>query len=311
MLPFLLKPYLRKVIWGGNALARFKSLASPLDHVGESWEVSAMPGRESVVGSGPLQGMPLSEVCRRYGAELLGETAYLESHGEFPLLIKFIDAAEDLSVQVHPTEELAAKLHGGHGKCEMWYIIESKPGSRLGAGLRTQLTPDDFDRCVSDGTFNDAMAWYETHAGDSFYLPAGRVHAIGAGNLLLEVQQPSDITYRIYDYDRRDSDGNLRELHIDQARQAIDYRVVDNYRVQPNGDTLVNEEHFDVKRLTVDGSRDITAQKVTAVLCISGDVKATLADSSTLDLSRGHTMLLPSGQKINLNGHAILIIVTP
>lgn len=311
MLPFLLKPYLRKVIWGGTALSRFKRLPASLDHIGESWEVSAMPGHESTVASGEMTGLTLGDVCREHGRELLGDDLYKLTGGEFPLLVKFIDAADDLSVQVHPGDAMAARLHNSHGKCEMWYILATEPGSRLGAGLRDSLTPETLAASVADGSVTDHLSWYETHPGDVFYLPAGHVHSIGAGNLLLEVQQPSDITYRIYDYDRRDADGSPRELHIDRATEAIDYNPASNCRVDYQGDNLLDVEHFKVKRLVLEADAPATLQgTLTAVMCIDGTATATF-EGGSLTIGRGNTMLVPANAKVVLRGPATVVTVTP
>lgn len=312
MLPFLLQPYLKKVIWGGSSLADFKGLSCSLDSVGESWEVSAMPGCESIVASGEFAGTNLADLCRSHGRELLGDAAFEQTGGAFPLLIKFIDAADDLSVQVHPTDELAARRHGCPGKSEMWYIIQTQPGSRLAAGLKGAFDPEAFDRSVADGSFSDALRWHDTHPGDSFYLPAGSVHAIGRGNLLLEVQQPGDITYRIYDYDRRDADGNRRPLAIAQARDAIDYTPGRNYRLQPAGSSILRSEHFAVWRHCIEPEKplEVSCDSVAAVLVVEGALEA-LCDDHALAVGRGHALLIPAGARTRLCGDAVAIVVTP
>lgn len=312
MLPFLLKPYLKKVIWGGSSLAAFKGLGSKLDSVGESWEVSAMPGRESVVDSGEFAGISLADLSRSHGPELLGKATYERTGGEFPLLIKFIDSEDDLSVQVHPGDEIARRRHGCLGKCEMWYIIAARDGSRLGAGLSRPLDPDSFESSVADGSFIGAIDWYDTHPGDTFYLPAGSVHAIGRGNLLLEIQQPSDITYRIYDYDRRDAAGNLRLLAVGDARDAIDYTTGRDYRVHPDGEYLLRGEHFTVRRLRVTPGAPgvIVCDTVTAVTVVEGSLTA-LCGTQSLEVGRGHTLLVPADARTRLEGDATVIVVNP
>lgn len=312
MLPFLLQPYLKKVIWGGSSLATFKGLSCSLDSVGESWEVSAMPGCESIVASGEFAGTSLADLCRSHGRELLGDADFERRGGSFPLLIKFIDAADDLSVQVHPTDELAARRHGCLGKNEMWYIIATQPGSRLAAGFRHLIDIRTFERSVADGSFNQALAWHDTHPGDAFYIPTGCVHAIGRGNLLLEVQQPSDITYRIYDYDRRDAAGNRRPLAIAEARGAIDYTPGNNYRLQPVGAAIVATPHFSVwrRRIEPDCPADVGCDMVTAVLVVEGAIDA-LCDGHLLAVGRGHTLLIPAGTRARLCGDGVAIVVTP
>ncbi len=312
MLPFLLKPYYKTVIWGGRSIKAFKGCEVGSERLGESWEVSAMPGCESVVATGALEGLSLSDVCRRFGAELLGEELYGRTGGEFPLLIKYIDATDDLSVQVHPGDELARSRHSSHGKSEMWYIVDAKPGARLSPGLKEVLTPDDFRRRVADGTFIDAMAWYETAPGDLFYVPAGRVHAIGAGNLLVEVQQPSDITYRVYDYGRRDSDGRLRQLRIDDAIDAIDYDVCDDYRIYAEGTQLIETRHFKVEHHSLNNTDSITVgcDTFAVVMCIAGATIAVCGEQST-EIARGHTMIVPAGQRVELRGPSSVLVVYP
>lgn len=302
MLPFLLKPYLKKVIWGGTSLAPFKDLPASTDLIGESWEVSAIPGCESIVASGPMQGLTLREVCANFSDELLGQG---HNGDEFPLLIKFIDAEHDLSVQVHPGEYLARQRHGCSGKCEMWHIIKTRPGTRLGAGLREHLSPDDFTRRVADGSITDALGWYETHPGDTFYLPAGSVHAIGGGNMLLEVQQPSDITYRLYDY------GRGRDLHIDLALDAIDFSVPETCRVEPHGETLISTPNFKVDRIAVSNTpRKLHCPTVFALVCIDGHASVTTGDN-LIDVPRGHTLLVPANTHVTLTGSGTVVAVTP
>jgi mannose-6-phosphate isomerase len=196
----------------------------------ESWEVSAVPSSPCIVANGPLKGRDIISVIDEFGPEILGDTVYEEFDGKLPLLVKFIDAKKDLSIQVHPNDTLAMERHQCFGKTEMWYIIAAEPGASILAGLKEELTPEDYKRRVADGTIVDALARHEVHPGDVFYIPAGRVHTIGAGILLADIQQTSDITYRIYDYNRPGLDGKPRQLHTELAAEALDYRVYDNYR---------------------------------------------------------------------------------
>lgn len=312
MIPFLLKPYYKTVIWGGDRISRFKNLPVISENTGESWEVSAMPGRESVVAGGPMEGLTLADVCRRFGRELMGDEMFTRHGGNFPLLIKYIDATDDLSVQVHPDEDTARRRHGCLGKNEMWYIVEARPGARIAPGLRETLTPESFRRRVAEGTFVDALAWYPTHCGDIFHIPAGRVHAAGAGNFIIEIQQPSDITYRICDYDRRDSDGNTRPLHVEEACEAIDYHVIDDYRCHADGDVLLSERNFTVRRLILDADNtaEVLGPSFTALLCVSGTAIATFGHESRR-IGRGHTMLVPASTRVTLRGPATVLAVTP
>ncbi len=312
MLPFLLKPYLKKVIWGGSLLSDFKELGTRLDHIGESWEVSAMPGCESIVASGEFEGMTLLEVCQKHGKELLGTEIYERYGGEMPLLVKFIDANDDLSIQVHPDDRIARSRHGCSGKCEMWYILDAKPGTKIVPGLNREISEDEFRGRVADGSFIEVLASYESIPGDIYYLPAGRVHAIGKGNLLLEVQQASDITYRIFDYNRRDANGNLRELHVDHAIDAIDYTAMDEYRLAADGETLARTPHFKVDKVELGASdrRSIKNDTFTIVSCVAGTA-IVLAGGESMQISRGHTMIIPASVATSLEGAATLIIITP
>ncbi len=312
MLPFLLKPYLKKVLWGGAALSEFKGMDIPLDSVGESWEVSALKGRESVVDGGPMDGMLLSVLCTDKGAELLGRRVFDRYNGEFPILIKYIDAVGDLSVQVHPDDEIAYARHGCRGKSEMWYIVAARPGAKLFPGLSRQIDAEEFERRVADGSIADVLAVCDTHPGDVFYIPAGRVHAVGAGNFLVEVQLASDITYRIHDYNRRDGNGNLRELHIAEARDAIDYTVKPDYRAYPTGGHLLESPFFTVDKITIADGEFCTVMNdvFSVVMCIDGTVKAE-SDGFFCSVHRGHTLFVPASSKVKLTGQSTLLMVVP
>lgn len=210
--PLHFSPYLKSVIWGGEAIAPFKGIVTDQKSIGESWEISAVPGKVSVVDRGTFKGKSFTELIEEFGPALVGGKVY-ETYGKnFPLLIKIIDAKDNLSVQVHPDDELAEKRHHCPGKTEMWHIIDTAPGAKIYVGLKQSITPDEYEHRVADNTIMDVIDSYDSAPGDTFFLPAGRIHAIGAGNLLAEIQETSDITYRIYDYDRRDADGNPRLL---------------------------------------------------------------------------------------------------
>lgn len=313
-IPLSFTPYLKDVLWGGTEICCYKHLPAISTKVGESWEISAVSGHESVVERGLYKGMTLPELIDRFGVELLGSKV-VERYGfNFPLLIKIIDANQNLSVQVHPDDDLALKRHNSLGKTEMWYIIRSRDKARIYAGLNTAMTPDDYVRRVADGTFAQTLAVHESHPGDVFFLPAGRVHAIGAGNLLAEIQESSDVTYRIYDYDRRDADGNTRPLHTDLAKDAIDFTLYDNLKSPRPADDVRDAEivrcsHFDVRRLLVDGNETLTfcRDSFTVLMCIDGEVRLSCPDGETL-LQAGHTVLLPAIlPSVKANGKACLL----
>ncbi|MDE6379218.1 MAG: class I mannose-6-phosphate isomerase [Muribaculaceae bacterium] len=312
--PIRFVPYLKSVIWGGEKICRYKGIEQKEEKIGESWEISAVPGHESVVADGPYKGMKITELIECFGPELLGREVFDRYDGKFPLLVKLIDANDNLSVQVHPDDDLAMERHGSLGKTEMWYIIDADKGARIYSGLNRELTPDEYVRMVADNTIEQALAVHDSHPGDVFFLPAGRVHAIGAGNLLAEIQESSDITYRIYDYDRRDTEGNPRELHTEQAKDAIDYTFHDEYKSAPADPTVADAviaqcDHFKVDRLLLDGEMPLTFNdsSFTVLMCLEGQVKV-VYDGGTMPLKAGDTVLLPAAlTNITLTGLALLL----
>ncbi len=315
--PLRFIPYLKSVIWGGDRICDYKGIAQPEPKIGESWEISAVPGHESVVAEGPYEGETITALISRFGASLMGESVMLATGGKFPLLIKIIDANDNLSVQVHPDDELAKARHNSLGKTEMWYVIRTAPGARIYAGLNTAMTPDDYVRRVQTGTFAETIASYESAPGDVFFIPAGRVHAIGAGNLLAEIQQSSDITYRIYDYDRRDAQGNTRQLHTAEARDAIDYTVLPDYRnprvpEAPGVTPIVECKYFDTSRVMVDGDLQLplSADSFSILMCIEGEATLCFPDGKTA-VKAGGTLLLPAAmQNATLQGKGTFLLTS-
>ena len=204
---------------------KFTPLVKTLIWGTESWQISGVPGNET-----PCDGQKLNDLVKALKGQLVGEANYQRFGDEFPLLIKFIDAHQDLSIQVHPTDEIAHRQGKPRGKTEMWYVMDSQPTAKLYNGLKMQITPDQYKEMVANDTICDALAQYHVHEGDCFFIPAGRIHAIGAGCYLAEIQQTSDVTYRIYDYKRRDKDGYLRQLHTQEAAESINYTVLPDYR---------------------------------------------------------------------------------
>lgn len=237
------RPLLKQMLWGGDRIIPFKQLDVQLANVGESWEISGVKDSETVISEGPDAGKPLNQLVREQQAALVGSANYDRFGCEFPLLVKFIDAHQDLSIQVHPDDETAQRLGRGHGKTEMWYClspsqvsVQSEGGKAphrpmLYCGLKQQITPEQYQNMVAADTITDAIAGYEVSEGDVFYIPAGRIHAIGTGCFVAEIQQTSDVTFRIYDYKRCDKDGNYRELHTREAAESIDFdTVLPDYR---------------------------------------------------------------------------------
>ena len=225
------EPLLKQTIWGGDRIIPFKHLNSSLENVGESWEISGVKDNETIVSNGEQKGKSLNQLVREMKELLVGKENYQRFGDEFPLLIKFIDARQDLSIQVHPDDETAHRQGKSRGKTEMWYCLESASDAQLYNGLKKKITPEEYKQMVENDTITDALARYEVHEGDVFFIPAGRIHAIGAGCFVAEIQQTSDVTYRIYDFKRKDKNGNYRELHTQLASESIDYTVLDNYRL--------------------------------------------------------------------------------
>lgn len=226
------EPLLKQTLWGGDKIIPFKHLNDTLENVGESWEISGVKDNETIVSEGEYKGKSLNQLVRELKGKLVGQENYERFGDEFPLLIKFIDARQDLSIQVHPTDEIAHRQGKTRGKTEMWYALESAPGAQLYNGLKQQITPEQYKQMVENDTITDALARYEVNEGDVFFIPAGRIHAIGAGCFVAEIQQTSDVTYRIYDFKRKDKNGNYRELHTELAAESIDYTVLPNYRAE-------------------------------------------------------------------------------
>jgi len=302
MNPLKFEPILKTLVWGGEKIAAYKGIETEQRNIGESWELSGVNGNESVVAEGPLQGQTIGQLVRRYKEELVGRHVYENTGDEFPLLIKFIDAQKDLSIQVHPNDELAAERHNGSkGKTEMWYVVAADPGAHLYAGLKSALTPEEYARKVADGTIMDALARYEVHPGDVFFLPAGRIHAICSGCFVAEIQQTSDITYRIFDYNRPGLDGKPRELHTELAKDAIDYKVYPSYRteytpLQDEEVTLVSCPYFTTSLLdlTLPFAKDLSGiDSFMVVMGLSG-IGTLEVDGEELPLRQGETLLIPA-----------------
>ena len=287
---FKFSPILKNTIWGGTKIAPFKNIHTQLRKIGESWEVSGVPGNETVVSEGPYAGRKLNDLVAELKEQLVGRANYERFGNEFPLLIKFIDARDDLSIQVHPTDEIAHRQGRERGKTEMWYLMPSEPDATLLCGLRKQITPEEYKQMVSEKTIVDAIARYPVKEGDCFFLPAGRIHAIGSGCFLAEIQQTSDVTYRIYDFDRHDDLGRPRELHTELAAESINYEVLPDYQThytpqKDQGVQLVECPYFTTSVY------DLTEPMT---IGLSGAGIVTEPDGSRFVLRAGETVLLPA-----------------
>jgi len=302
--PLVFEPIFRQMVWGGEKIPAYKGVKTDIGHIGESWEISAYGDKISVVANGPLAGRDLNSLVKEFKAELVGKHVYADTGDEFPLLIKFIDALSDLSIQVHPNNEMAARVHGpeAKGKTEMWYVISADPGAALYCGLKKAITPDDYTRMVADGTITDALQRYEVQPGDVFFLPAGRVHSICSGCFIAEIQQTSDLTYRIWDYGRLGLDGKPRQLHTELAREAIDYKVYPEgyktaYKHSKNSEVvLVSCPYFTTSLFDLDKPlgkdlHDIDSFIVAMVLEGSGSLECM---GTSTPLRQGTTVLIPA-----------------
>lgn len=300
--PLTFAPLLKEVIWGGSDIRPFKGLEPDDKKIGESWEISHVDDNFSIVAEGALAGKNLDELIDLYGERLVGKSVQERFGRRFPLLIKFIDARDYLSIQVHPDDELGMKRHNSFGKTEMWYVINAAPKAKLYSGFAVQSSPEDYVRRIEEGTIVEALAEYEVRPGDVFFLPAGRVHAIGAGCFIAEIQQTSNITYRIYDYDRTDAAGNKRELHTELAKDAIDYRLEKDYRTAytPVADQpvhLVECQYFETNLLdlTQPISRDWSQlDSFVIYICMEGKVTLRDAQGNEVSLHQGQSVLVPA-----------------
>jgi mannose-6-phosphate isomerase len=286
------EPLIKQALWGS-----------------ESWTISGVQGRETVVAEGPMAGLTLNELVSREKALLVGQENYERFGNEFPLLIKFIDARKDLSIQVHPNDEVARRHGKERGKTEMWYVLESGEGSKMeGAeapflynGLKRRISPEQYKQMVENDTIIDALARYEVKEGDVFFIPAGRIHSIGAGCQVVEIQQTCDVTYRIYDYKRRDKDGNLRQLHTNEAAESIDYNVLPDYRTEYEPQQNMPQQVVECPYFTT-AIYDLTEPMLLdyadldsfiIIICVKGEGTLT-ADGETTSLKAGETVLLPA-----------------
>ncbi len=316
MRPYKFQLNLKSVLWGGDRIATFKGMHFDRSDVGESWEVSGIEGKESVVADGPDAGLNLRQLLEKYGSRIVGEHVYRRFGNEFPLVVKLIDARHDLSLQVHPDDKLAWQNHHCNGKTEMWYVVDADPGARLLAGMKKEITKQEYGRRIADNTILDVVSEHDTRAGDVFFLPAGRIHGIGAGNFIAEIHQASDITYRVYDYNRHDASGKLRELHTDWAADAIKFDDTDvkcqNFADKADA-TLVKCDCFEVSKLSVNGNRNVAMphDAFLVVMCIGGSCTVTTGQNDVVSLRQGETVLIPAElTKFHLQGTATLLTAT-
>ncbi len=292
----------KTVIWGGDKIGSFKGKKLKQESVGESWEISSVEGDVSIVANGADAGMTLTQLILRDQSSLVGEHIWKRYGSTFPLLIKFIDAHDNLSIQVHPNDRLARERHNSFGKTELWYVIDAEPGAGLYSGFKQAITPEEYVQRVADNTIMDVLQFHPVAEGDVFFLPSGRIHAIGKGVFVAEIQQTSNITYRIYDYNRVGKDGKQRELHTEWAKDAIDYRMYDNLKthytpLRNEAVELVSCEYFTTNLLQIDTPivRPVALRdSFVTYQCMGG--KAVINDGSPhpVELQQGESCLVPA-----------------
>jgi len=298
--PIKFSPILKEKIWGGNKLKNILGKQTEISNVGESWEISDVEGNISIVSNGQYQGQNLKYLIKQHKTDILGYKNFENFGNNFPLLIKFLDAKTDLSVQVHPDNIMAKQHHNSFGKTEMWYIMDSDKNADIVLGLKNKDIEPEILQNINSGNVDDVFNREPVKKGDSFFIPAGKIHAIGAGVLAAEIQQTSDITYRVYDWDRTDDKGLKRELHTNLAEKAtkhFDFNGKTEYTLQPNTrSNLVNCEYFttNILNITQHQARDYSnLDSFVIFMCVEGEVDIT-AGLQTEILKMGETVLIPA-----------------
>ncbi|PWA06075.1 type I phosphomannose isomerase catalytic subunit [Flavobacterium laiguense] len=313
--PLQFEPILKERIWGGEKLKTILNKPITSKITGESWELSTVEGDVSSIVNGIFEGKSLTEIINEYPNEILGTEVYKRFGKQFPLLFKYLDAREDLSIQVHPNDELAKKRHNSFGKTEMWYIMQADADAKIIVGFKEKSNADDYLKNLKNDTLLSILDEVPVKSGDVFFLETGTVHAIGAGLVVAEIQQTSDITYRIYDFDRKDSQGNTRELHVDLALEAINYNKVDTYKEY---DTVLNQSngivdclYFTTNFIPLDGKVAVhkTGETFTVYMCVEGAFDIEYGNTSHR-YKKGDTVLIPAAiQSFVLQGSASLLEV--
>ncbi len=296
---------MKSIIWGGSKICKFKHIEPAQNGIGESWEVSHVKDNVSVVSNGSMKGKNLQNLIDEFGTDLLGKSNLERFNKKFPLLIKFIDACDDLSIQVHPDDKLGMARHNSFGKTEMWYVVAADQGSELISGFSKTITPDEYEKRVKESSLTDVLNKHKVKAGDSFFIPAGRVHAIGKGIFVAEIQQTSDITYRIYDYNRKDAKGNTRELHTELAKDAINFNADDGGKIkyQPAENlpvALASCPYFTTNLIQANApvSRDHSGMDSFVIyICMKGQVTVEDENGNKATAKQGETILIPAALK--------------
>jgi len=306
--PLKFEPILKNKIWGGTKLKSVLNKLTDSPDCGESWEISGVAGDISIVSEGVFEGKSLVELTKEYQGKLVGNKVFEQFNSNFPLLIKFIDANQDLSIQVHPDDAMAKERHNSFGKTEMWYVVDAEPGASLIAGFNKPTSKEEYLEYFSSNKLTELLNQEEVIKDDVFFLPAGRVHTIGKGLLIAEIQQTSDITYRIYDFNRKDAEGNTRELHVEEAIDAIDYTFYNEYKTEYDKSSkealLESCKYFTTNRLLVEGANTRDYSKIDSfivLMCLQGNGSIDY-DGGTIKYNLGDTILIPNQlQSITIN----------
>ncbi|WP_276391682.1 type I phosphomannose isomerase catalytic subunit [Eudoraea chungangensis] len=302
--PLKFEPILMKRLWGGTRLGTVLGKAVKEDKVGESWEISGVKDHVSIVSNGAYKGLKLTELITKFSKDLLGERVLSEFGDEFPILIKFIDAKKDLSIQLHPDDILAKKRHNSLGKTEMWYVMDAEEESNLIVGFKEDISEEDYKNSLKDNSLLSLLHFETVKEGDTFFINAGKIHAIGQGVLLAEIQQTSDVTYRVFDYNRKDSEGNLRELHTELALSAIDYKRRDDFKIvyekkENIENPMVNSAYFTTRFVPVNKnlSFDLSERdSFTIYMCVKGNAEIKNENGKAI-ITKGETVLIPANSK--------------
>jgi mannose-6-phosphate isomerase len=311
--PLQFEPILKERIWGGTKLKTYLNKPIASEITGETWEISTVENDVSVIANGSYEGKSLNELINEFPEQVLGIEVFKRFGEQFPLLFKYLDAREDLSIQVHPNDELAAKRHNSFGKTEMWYVMQADDDARLIVGFKEKSSPEEYIQHLENKTLLNILDTKKVKKGDVFFLETGTVHAIGAGTVIAEIQQTSDITYRLYDFDRVDANGNTRELHVDLALDAINYEAVDAQKryskLENKSNEVVDCQYFTTNFIPLNGKIDCNKNQnsFTVYMCVDGDFELIL-NKEKFNYKKGDTVLIPAFlTDFQLNGNASVL----
>lgn len=311
--PLQFEAILKERIWGGEKLKSVLNKPITSSITGESWELSTVEGDVSVIANGDYKGKALTDLINEYPNEVLGTAVYKRFGNQFPLLFKYLDAREDLSIQVHPNDELAKKRHNSFGKTEMWYIMQADKDARIIVGFKEDSSSEEYLKHLENNTLVSILDDVKVKSGDVFFLETGTVHAIGAGLVVAEIQQTSDITYRLYDFDRKDAQGNTRELHVDLALDAINYNKVNTFKEYTKkvnqSNTIVDCPYFTTNFLPLDGEKTMlkTGETFTVFMCVEGSFEMEYNEVK-YNYKKGDTVLIPAAMnEFVLSGKASIL----